>query len=193
MKLYHGTSYVAAKKIIDEKKIKRHSNSVYDNSEDFSTNKEYVYLTNNIAFAIRYARNSATQYDDKRIVLFMLGVDEASLLPDYDQLRQATQELPYMKRTFTPSVKGVYTLEKSLKLFNSCCINKDISANEYVINYIVIDALRDCNEKNNIYLLNKIDDYLFLGRGRDDDYTKEWEELEYLEKELLAYYEFVKL
>lgn len=185
MKLYHGTSYETATKIIKDKKIKCGCESPYDDSADFSTNKNYIYLTNNIALAIRYAKN-ATKNEDKKVSIFIIEIDESKLLPDFDELKQQTQELSYIKRTFVPKVEGEFTLEKSLKMFNSCCVAEDISANEYDMKYFDIESFAECKRPG---LFGDIEKYLFLSRGRDEDYSKEWKELASLERELLKLYE----
>ena len=102
MKLYHGTSIENANKIFDDGCLKRNCASEYDGVNDFSTNKDYIYFTNNIALAIRCARNSASNQKDKHILIFELDIDRKDLLPDEDELRIATQDLPYIQRSNTP-------------------------------------------------------------------------------------------
>lgn len=190
MIVYHGTSFVQAKSIINDRSLKIHMKSFYDESPYYSSDKRFIYFTINIASAIRYARNAASQYKDKRIALFRIDIDRSELKPDNDQLKQETQSNTNIKRAFIPKVSGEYNLEKSLKLFSSCCVDRNVTADEFNIEYIVMEPLY---ESTNKILFSRIDEYLFLSTGREDSFSEEWNKLKQLESDLLSLYTFEKI
>lgn len=81
------TSFENSCKIITVGCIKRSQLSYYNYAPDiFKTDKEYVYLTNNIAKAISYGRNTASAHSDKRVIIFSIEINKTDLLADEDEL-----------------------------------------------------------------------------------------------------------
>lgn len=185
MKLYHGTSIENANKIFDDRYLKRNCASEYDGVKDFSTNKDFIYFTNNISLAIKCARNSASNQKDKHILIFELDIDSKDLLPDEDELRIATQDLPYIQRSNTPKVDGEFNLEKSLHMFNSCRVAHDIDLKTHAAKYIILKPINELKIEES-RLLKEINEYLCLTRGYDTQFEHTLDDLHKLEEKLFA-------
>ena len=177
--------YTIANKIFDDGCLKRNCASEYDGVNDFSTNKDYIYFTNNIALAIRCARNSASNQKDKHILIFELDIDRKDLLPDEDELRIATQDLPYIQRSNTPKVDGEFNLEKSMYMFNSCRVAHDIDLKTHAAKYVILKPINELKIEES-RLLKEIDEYLCLTRGYDTQFEHTLDDLHKLEEKLFA-------
>lgn len=135
MILYHGTSFERAKIILKAGLIKRDAKQNYDECP-MSTTEGFVYLTNNICRAIKYAAN--TYYLEKQekrklgshsiinminaLSIFKWDINESLLQPDLDEYKIIKKlEMP-VNTTYEQSLKDVYStrISRDINLLNSC-------------------------------------------------------------------------
>lgn len=192
MKLYHGTSYENATKILADGCLKRNCTSEYDGINDFSTNKDFIYFTNNIALAIKYARNSASSQIDKRILIFELDIDSKELLPDEDELKISTQNSLFLQIQNPRKVDGEFNLEKSLQMFNSCRVAHDIDLKTHAAKYIIINPVNDLTSEES-ELLAEINGYICLAHGFGEQFGHTLDDLHILEEKLFTHCPFIKV
>lgn len=118
MHLYHGTSFSASQSIISSEKILHQIERTYDESSLFPTTNGLVYLTNNIGYAIYVANKEAIFRREEFLSIFEVDVDEAELLPDFDQL-------DYVCRIKREDAEH-FTYSDSLEKAQSCCVARSL-------------------------------------------------------------------
>lgn len=114
------------------------------NDSGYSTDG-YVYLSNEIINAIKFANYHTLKDKSLKIFIFRMEVPYAQLEPDYD-------ESSYLKVPIDHSKKYKTKLEFSLNEFKSCRISHDILLKQDQVEYSVIDKKY---LDRNIEILNK--------------------------------------
>lgn len=114
MRLYHGTSFSASQSIITSEKILHEIQRTYSESSLFPTTNGLVYLTDNIGFAIYVANKEAILRREDFLSVFEVEVDDAELLPDFDQLH-------YVHGINREDARHL-TYSDSLEKAQACCV-----------------------------------------------------------------------
>lgn len=143
MILYHGTTYKRAQSIFKDKAIKKDSDRFFteeENGDGYSTNG-YVYLTNEVTFALYFANCHHLADKSEALVVFRVNIPDGQVLPDYDEMR-------YQDPTGADRDRYDSDLNCSLLEFKSCRINTDISFDEYTVDYfcLMIDKVKNIDE-----------------------------------------------
>ncbi len=118
MRLYHGTSFSASQAIISSGKILHDIERTYDETSLLPTTNGFVYLTNNIGYAIYVANKESIFRKEDYLSVFEVDVDANELLPDFD-------ELEYVYRIKRQDAAH-YTYGDSLMKAQSCCIARSL-------------------------------------------------------------------
>lgn len=120
MRLYHGTSFSASQNIISSEKILHEIERTYDESSLFPTTNGLIYLTDNVGYAIYVANKEAIFRRESFLCVFEVEVevDEAELLPDFDQL-------DYVHRIKREDAAH-FTYSDSLEKAQSCCVARSL-------------------------------------------------------------------
>ena len=149
MILYHGTTHKRAQQIFHDRVIKKNCERFFtkeDNGDGYSTDG-YVYLTNEVTYALYFANCHHFVDKSDALVIFRVNIPDNQILPDYDEMR-------HHDPTGIARKKYKDDLNCSLLEFKTCRINTDISFNEYAVDYFYLD-------------LDEVDDiaYLFANAG----------------------------
>lgn len=135
MILYHGTTGKRAKKIFADGKLKcvveRHY--TVEKSGDGYTEQGYVYLTNEMMFAIYFANCCDLEDKSEELFIFKIDVDDSSLEADYDEIR--------IQSSCDETNRKIYEndLEYSLNELKSCRIKSDIDIRNNKVSYLKIN------------------------------------------------------
>ncbi len=98
----------------------------------------YVYLTNEVTFALYFANCCNLEDGSDYLVLFKIDLQIEKVLPDYDEIR--IQSAP-------KHVRDIYQndLDYSLRELKTCRIDFDIDLRLYCVNFCKIDLLNGFN------------------------------------------------
>ncbi|MFJ5159688.1 hypothetical protein ACIP6T_10995 [Pantoea sp. NPDC088449] len=118
MRLYHGTSLSASQSIISSGKILHDIIRTYDESSLFPTTNGLVYLSDNVGYAIYVANKEAIFRKEDFLSVFEVEVEEAELLPDFD-------ELDYVHR-IKHAEAAHFNYSDSLDKAQSCCVARSL-------------------------------------------------------------------
>ena len=143
MILYHGTTYKRARSIFKDRAIKKDCERFFteeDNGDGYSTDG-YVYLTNELTYALYFANCHHLVDKSEVLVVFRIDIPDEQVLPDYDEMR-------YQDPTGTDREWYDSDLSCSLLEFKTCRINTDISFDEYTVDYfcLVVDRVKNIGE-----------------------------------------------
>lgn len=130
MVLYHGTTYKRAQQIFQERAIKKNCERFFteeENGDGYSTDG-YVYLTNEVTFALHFAYCHHRVDKSDSMVVFKLEIPDEMILPDYDEMR-------YQDPTGTDRARYFDDLSCSLLEFKACRISADLSLDEFETRY----------------------------------------------------------
>lgn len=133
MILYHGTTYKRAKQIFEDKVIKKDCERFFtkeENGDGYSTDR-YVYLTNEVTFALHFAYCHHLVDKSEVLVVFRIDIPDERILPDFDELR-------HQDPTCIDRSRYADDLSCSLLEFKACRINMDISFDEYNVDYFCL-------------------------------------------------------
>lgn len=130
MFLYHGTTGIRANQILDDKKISNNCDRFFtkEKNGDGYTTQGYVYLTNEITFAVYFANSHTFVDQSKELFIFRIDVPDELIEPDYDEMRY--QDPPGHDREQYSS-----DLEYSLVEFKTCRIPVSIEFNKFTVEY----------------------------------------------------------
>ena len=130
MILYHGTTYKRAQQIFQDRAIKKNCERFFseeENGDGYSTDG-YVYLTNEVTFALYFAYCHHRVDKSDSMVVFKLEIPDEMILPDYDEMR-------YQDPTGTDRARYFDDLSCSLLEFKACRVSADLSFDEFEIQY----------------------------------------------------------
>lgn len=133
MILYHGTTYKRAKQIFEMRMIKKDCVRFFTeeyNGNGYSTDG-YVYLTNEVTFALYFANCHHFVDKSDMLVVFRIDVPDGLILPDYDEMRY--QDPAGIERAYYDD-----DLSCSLLEYKSCRVNTDISFDNYTVDYFCL-------------------------------------------------------
>jgi hypothetical protein len=106
MLLYHGTSTLFLKKILEEGLTPRekNGNNTWEHNPDISPSKpEYIYLTSHYGYALFYAENACCDDVDAFPVVIEVDVDKENLFQD-DDVQKIGEKV--VKGAFSTDAKG---------------------------------------------------------------------------------------
>ena len=141
MILYHGTTCKRAQKIFEDKTIKKDCTRFFteeENGSGYSTDG-YIYLTNEITFALHFAYCHSLVDKSDVLVVFRIDIPDELILPDYDEMR-------HQDPTGIDQEQYNDDLSCSLLEFKACRIKIDISFDKYNVDYFYFDV----NDVDNI-------------------------------------------
>lgn len=98
-----------------------------ENGDGYSTDG-YVYLTNEVTFALHFAYCHSLVDKSDVLVVFRIEIPEELILPDFDEMR-------FQDPTGTGRERYNDDLSCSLLEFKTCRINTDISFDKYTVDY----------------------------------------------------------
>jgi hypothetical protein len=132
--LYHGTTGKRAKKIFEDGKLKCFVERHYtlSKSGDGYTEQGYVYLTNEMMFAIYFANCCDLEDNSGELYVFKIDMEDSLLEPDYDEIR-IQHEDDFIRKEYPDD------LEYSLKEFKSCRVKCDIDISNNKVLYLQIN------------------------------------------------------
>ena len=136
MILYHGTTSKRAQQIFEDKTIKKYCERFFteeENGDGYSTDG-YVYLTNEVTFALHFAYCHHNVDKSDELVVFRINIPDEQILPDFDEMR-------HQDPTGRDRERYDDDLKCSLLEFKACRINTDISFEDYSVDYfcLVVD------------------------------------------------------
>lgn len=136
MILYHGTTANKGEKILSDGCIKKDVERYYtkEKSGNGYSTQGYVYLSNEITFAIYFANCHNITDKEKEIYIFKINIPDSMVEPDIDEMRcqEATKEL-------IQSYGG--NLRCSLLEYKSCRVSFDIQFTEHPCCYYKVNTL----------------------------------------------------
>lgn len=133
MILYHGTDEINGEKILQDKLIKAEVERIYDKDHlVLPTTDGYVYLTNNIRKALRYASNNLIMKDlnlrETKVYIFAVTLDIDEVEVDWDEVK-VDSRWPNSK------ANKVVDAITSLEYLSSVRIKKDLEIGKEVTSY----------------------------------------------------------
>lgn len=140
MILYHGTTYKRAQSIFEDRVIKKDCERFFteeENGDGYSTDG-YVYLSNEVTFALHFAYCHHLVDKSEALVVFKIEIPDEIVLPDYDEMR-------HQDPTGINRARYSDDLSCSLLEFKACRINTDISFDEYTVDYFCLVVDKDDN------------------------------------------------
>lgn len=145
MILYHGTTYKRAQQIFVDRIIKKDCERFFteeENGDGYSTDG-YVYLTNEVTFALYFANCHHLVDKSEVLVVFRIDVPDEQVLPDFDEMR-------YQDLTGADRERYDSDLSCSLLEYKTCRINSDISFDEYNVDYFCL-VVEDVDEIGDLF------------------------------------------
>ena len=145
MLLYHGTTYKRAKQIFEDRIIKKDCDRFFteeDNGDGYSTDG-YVYLTNELTFALHFANCHHLVDKSDMLVVFRIDIPDGQILPDFDEMR-------YQDPTGIDRERYYDDLSCSLLEFKCCRVNSDISFDEYIVDFFCL-AVNDIENIGDLF------------------------------------------
>lgn len=134
MILFHGTTAKRAECILSDRKIKKDCLRFFtkeENGDGYSTDG-YVYLSNEITFSLSFAYSHSNVDESDFLYVFRIVVPDKYILADLDEMRHQ-DPTGYDRERYETD------LECSLLEFKTCRIQKDISFDEFEVDYFIID------------------------------------------------------
>lgn len=144
MILYHGTTDDRAKEILSNLEISNNCErffTVEENGDGYTT-QGYVYLTNEITYALYFANSHHFVDKSDKLYIFKIDVPDHLIEPDYDEMR-------YQDPTGFDRERYSNDLECSLLEFKTCRIPIPIEFSKFSVEYFVVDR----NDIENMSLL----------------------------------------
>ena len=135
MILYHGTTYKRAQQIFEDKAIKKDCVRFFteeNNGDGYSTDG-YVYLTNELTFALHFAYCHHNVDKSEKLVVFRVDIPDELVLPDFDELR-------HQDPTCIDRSRYNDDLSCSLLEFKACRIDTDILLGEDNVDYFCLEV-----------------------------------------------------
>lgn len=134
MILYHGTTSNRAAQIFRDKKISNNCKRFFTEelNGDGSTTQGYVYLTNEITYAVYFANCHHFVDKSNQLYIFRVEVSEELIEPDYDEMRYQDPLMNERNRYTTD-------LKCSLLEFKSCRIPLSIEFDKFSVEYFVFN------------------------------------------------------
>ena len=134
MILFHGTTGKRAKKIFEDGAIRCDVERHYtrDKSGNGYTEQGYVYLSNEIMFAIYFANCCDIEDKSDELFIFKIEVEGSSIEPDYDEIRIQPNH-DFIRKNYADD------LDYSLNEFKSCRIGQDITFSDSKVSFLTID------------------------------------------------------
>lgn len=133
MILYHGTTEHRARLILRDncikKDVERYFTEEY-NGDGYST-QGYIYLTNEITFAVYFANCHKFVDKSTNIYVFKIDVPPQLIEPDYDELR-------YQSATDEEINSYGGPLKCSLLEYKACRVKTDINFDRFSVQYCVL-------------------------------------------------------
>lgn len=135
MKLFHGTPLSRHELILKDKFIKhRDVERQFNDSNCITpTTDGFIYLTNNLAYAVYHAHKIAYQKREKYFVIYEIDVEETSLLPDIDNIKYEHFHLGLHPENISLSL--------SLEIGLSCAVNFDLAIPKEVKRHAILPTL----------------------------------------------------
>lgn len=130
MKLYHGTSSIAAELIESCGYIAKDVERTYGLDSTLATTDGYVYLTNHPGYAAYMANKEAMFKKADFFVVYEVEVDDKLLKADVDELRYVCD--------LSENDAVNCTLSDSLKLSKSCCIPQNLHIGKEVVRKVTM-------------------------------------------------------
>lgn len=119
MQLFHGTIHSLSTEIENSGTIAHLVARPFYEGEDVSTTDGFVYLTDNIGYAIYLAQRNAVYKGEDMCAVYSVDVNYSELLADIDQLR--------MKHGMTVDDAKKLTATQSLQISQSCAIARSLA------------------------------------------------------------------
>lgn len=159
MFLYHATTQKRAEQILKNRCIKKNIERFFtiDNNGDGYSTQGYVYLSNEITFALSFAISHNLSEKSNYLYIFKIGILDKLIEADYDELRHQVAS-----KTEIDRYGG--ELQCSLLEYKSCRVAVDIDFSNYSIEYVVVE-----NEKN---ISDLIDNAGYNYKYVTENYTK---------------------
>lgn len=135
MILYHGTTKKRAEKIINEKCIKKNIDrffTVENNGEGYTT-QGYIYLSNEITFALSFAISHNMRENSEILYIFKVDIPDKFVEADFDELRHQSATDEEIRRYGGE-------LECSLLEYKACRVAIDIFFDDYLVEYTTVSA-----------------------------------------------------
>lgn len=136
MLLYHGTTGKRADQIFADRKISNDCDRFFTEEEngDGYTTQGYVYLTNEITYAVYFANSHTLVDKSEELYLFRIYVSDELIEPDYDEMR-------YQDPTGRDRERYSSDMECSLNEFKVCRIPVPIEFDRFTIEYFSFSKL----------------------------------------------------
>lgn len=134
MILYHGTTIKRATKIMKDKSISNDCERFFTrkkNGEGYTT-QGYVYLSNEITYALYFANCHHFVDQSEQLCLFRVIVPDELLEADFDEMRHQDPTGHHKQRYNSD-------LECSLLEFKTCRVPFPIDFSKYEVSYFIID------------------------------------------------------
>lgn len=144
MILYHGTTDDRAKKILSNQVISNNCERFFTAEEngDGYTTQGYVYLTNEVIFALSFAHSHHLVDKSDKLYIFRIDIPDELIEPDYDEMR-------YQDPTGIDRERYSNDFECSLLEFKTCRIPIPIDFAKFPVEYFAIN----CSDIDNISCL----------------------------------------
>jgi len=134
MILYHGTTETRALQIFQDRCIKKDVERYFteESNGDGYTTQGFVYLTNEITFAVHFANCHNLSDRAKALYLFRIDVPDEMVEADYDELRYQMAREDEIERCGG-------TLSCSLLEYKACRVAAILSFEQFPMSYYKID------------------------------------------------------
>lgn len=141
IELYHGTKFENAESILEQRTISHLDTKSHYEGSGLETTPGYVYLTNNLFFALYYGNKHAVFEDDSHFAIFKLTLELDKLELDEDELD--------IFRNGRGGYENITPLE-GLELFQSIRFPNSIQFDEIQVEYVKLKSSHYGNEGINM-------------------------------------------
>lgn len=126
MRLFHGTTGKRADQIFAERKISNYCDRFFTEEENGNgyTTQGYVYLTNELLFAVYFANCHSLVDKSRDLAIFRIEIPDELLEPDYDEIR-------FQSSTGRDITEYATELEYSLMELKTCRIPTSIEFDRF--------------------------------------------------------------
>lgn len=134
MILFHGTTGKRAKKIFKDGEIKCDVERHYTKEKSGTgyTEQGYIYLSNEIMFAVYFANCCDLEDKSRVLYIFKIEIDECEIEPDYDEIRIQPKN-DHIRQKYTDD------LDYSLNELKSCRVSHDITISNPKVSFLFIN------------------------------------------------------